>query len=434
MRTTLGWTAAGWLPLLAAALLAGCHSEGHDDGPPPAPAPVEATPIFSSLNTAEFEQFGFSIAPTGDLDDCGFNDFAVGAPGANSGAGVVYLVSSFDGSIIDWIDNPSGQASSQFGFSVATMVNGATTTIIVGAPYYSSGSPPHQDGIAYYFVYTALTGVTAQGTLDPPTPRNNDRFGFSVAAIGTSYIAVGEPGDNPNDFNDAGSVHVFSDPTTYITISDPSPVNADAFGYSLAAVGSNLAIGAPAANPYLVNNAGIVYVYDPATGNPLMTLPNPEPEVGDRFGQALADSGGDLLVGAPLKDAGGILNAGAAFLFDGTTGDLLQTYRNPSPSTGDQFGAAVAALGIDEVVIGAPYKDLGATMAGAVYLFDGTVIAPAAPPLRFVFGSPSPAYGDLFGYALAFDPAGYTLLIGAPLADDTGVSPANVDAGAAYGY
>ena len=419
--------------LLATALTAGCYSHNDHGGPPPyAPTPVVNAPIISTLNTLEFEQLGFSVAPTDDLDSCGYNDFAVGAPGANGGEGVVYLVSGFDGTVFDTIVNPSGQANSQFGHSVATRMNGASTTIYVGVPFYSG--PFDHDGIVYYYK-ADTTSTTYQGAYNPPTPRNNDRFGFSLATLGASSLVVGEPGDNPNDFNDAGSVHVFSDPVTFVTISDPSPLNADNFGYAVAAAGTSVVIGAPAANPYFINNAGIVYVYDPATpGTPLLTIPNPEPEVGDRFGQSVAGSGGDVLVGAPLKDVGGILNAGAAYLFDGTTGDLLQTYSNPFPSTGDQFGAAVTALGVTDVVIGAPYADWGAPMSGAAYHFDGNVIAPSTPPLLHVFTSPAPMEADLFGYALVFDPTGDTLLIGAPLADDTGVTPANVDAGAAYGY
>ncbi len=43
---------------------------------------------------------------------------------------------------------------------------------------------------------------------------------------------------------------------------------------------------------------------------------------------------------------------------------------NPTPGAADGFGQAVAALGIDRVIIGAPDDNAGATEAGAVYLFS----------------------------------------------------------------
>lgn len=57
----------------------------------------------------------------------------------------------------------------------------------------------------------------------------------------------------------------------------------------------------------------------------LLTIPNPFPAPEDGFGFAVASRGNDILVGAPADDTNGT-NSGAAYLFDGTTGDRLQTF------------------------------------------------------------------------------------------------------------
>jgi hypothetical protein len=47
--------------------------------------------------------------------------------------------------------------------------------------------------------------------------------------------------------------------------------------------------------------------------------------------------GNNILIGAPDEDTAGAADAGAAYLFDGLTGSLLQTFLNPSPAALDHF-------------------------------------------------------------------------------------------------
>ena len=44
---------------------------------------------------------------------------------------------------------------------------------------------------------------------------------------------------------------------------------------------------------------------------------------------------------------------------------------DPNPTAGDHFGAAVVPLSTGNVVITSPLDDTGGTDAGAVYLFNG---------------------------------------------------------------
>jgi hypothetical protein len=72
-----------------------------------------------------------------------------------------------------------------------------------------------------------------------------------------------------------------------------------------------------------------------------------------------------------------LLAGHGAALAQATNGTLLNTITNPTPATQDLFGASVAAVGPDHVIIGSVWRDTGTADAGAAYLF-----ALAYPPLH----------------------------------------------------
>ena len=86
---------------------------------------------------------------------------------------------------------------------------------------------------------------------------------------------------------------------------------------------------------------------------------------GDSFGASLAVVGNDILVGAPSDDTGAT-DAGRAYLFDGSTWELLETFDNPDPQAHDHFGSSVAGVG-NYVVIGANQSNNPGP--GVAYLF-----------------------------------------------------------------
>src|SRR2546422_785193 len=99
----------------------------------------------------------------------------------------------------------------------------------------------------------------------------------------------------------------------------------------------------------------------------LITFTNPTPVVNDRFGASVAALGSDrLVIGA---SGAGDASAGEAYLF-GANGTLLTTFTNPSPALNEYFGASVAAVGSNRVLIGAPYDNTTAPGSSAAYLFD----------------------------------------------------------------
>jgi hypothetical protein len=124
---------------------------------------------------------------------------------------------------------------------------------------------------------------------------------------------------------------------------------------------------------------------------PLLTIPNPSPNLLEpNFGFSVAGVGGNILVGAPFDGAGGE-GVGIAFLFDGTTGNLLRTISNPDQTAFGAFGWSVA--GVDGNLL------IGSRGAEKVYLFDGKTGA-----LLLTIPNPDPDQGAIsprFGESVA---------------------------------
>jgi hypothetical protein len=124
----------------------------------------------------------------------------------------------------------------------------------------------------------------------------------------------------------------------------------------------------------------------------LATITNNLPGVNQSFGAALAALGTDrLLIGAP---GASVDSPGSACLFT-TNGTLLRRFHDPNGLIGSQFGGALAVLGSDRLIITAPQANVGAPIAGAANLFNtnGQIIAPLF--------NPEPDFLDQFGIAVA---------------------------------
>src|SRR5437764_758657 len=143
------------------------------------------------------------------------------------------------------------------------------------------------------------------------------------------------------------------------------------------------------------------------------------PQQGAEFGQAVATDTNFHVVGAPGADAGGVIVVGQAFVYNATTGALVATLNNPTPTDSDYFGFSVAVTG-NTVAVGAIQDDTGAMDSGSAYVFNATTGALVA-----TLNNPTPAASDLFGYSVAV--SGNSVAVGA-VGDDTGA----MDSGTAY--
>ncbi|MGB5960632.1 MAG: CHAT domain-containing protein [Coleofasciculaceae cyanobacterium] len=309
--------------------------------------------------------------------------------------------------------NPTPTSGENFGFSIAAV----GTNVLIGAPNASPGGVANA-GLAYLF---DNTGVLLQTFSKPTAPVANEQFGFSVAALGTDVL-IGAPFDN-TAASESGAVYLFNGTTGALlnTLTTPTAELGAGFGWSVAGVGNNILVGAPfTLSPGGgIFQAGSAYLFDGTTNALLQTFNNPTPGVSDQFGYSVSGLGANVLIGAPYKDVGGLIDVGSAYIFDSTTGALSQTLDNPTPAASDFFGWSVAGVGTNALV-GALGDSTGAVNAGSAYLFDGTTGA-----LQQTFNNPNPGVGDFFGRSVAA--VGSNVLIGAHSAD---IGAAN--AGAAY--
>ena len=127
------------------------------------------------------------------------------------------------------------------------------------------------------------------------------------------------------------------------------------------------------------------------------TFPNPTPVGGEYFGWAMAPLGNDrVLVGAPY--AGNLdlvtYSLGEAYLFS-TNGTLLTTFTNPTPQSGDLFGNAIATIGNDLIVIAAHSDNAAADSSGVIHLYT------TSGALLKTITNPQPTSDANFGYSLA---------------------------------
>ncbi|MEA1895631.1 MAG: S-layer protein domain-containing protein [Euryarchaeota archaeon] len=256
-------------------------------------------------------------------------------------------------------------------------------------------------------------------TIDNPTPQRWSGFGKSVALIGD----VDDDGISDLLVGASRQAFVFSGVTRELlfTLDNPSPQSYTGFGSSVALAGDadndgtpDFLIGAPAQKVKGKSEQGRAFVFSGATGNILIILDNPNPQTVHRFGRSLSSAGdingdgvSDLLIGASGKQA---------FVFDGSTGELLLTLSDPDTQERSYFGISVAPAGdvnrddIPDLLIGCPRDEA----IGDAYVFSGAtgeILLTMSDPTSFTGGGG-------FGWCVA--PAGdvngddiHDLLVGA---------------------
>src|SRR4029453_11957541 len=286
------------------------------------------------------------------------------------------------------------------GDAYGTAVAANAVRVFVGVPGDDSGNVDAGAVFTYPFGLTSEDAVFRKRVVDAS-------FGTSVAAD-DSTIAVGAPADASGK----GGVYAFPaqptpGPNGVCETRDafPGRIDGSQFGQSVALVDGTLLIGAPAEDVDGAADVGAAFLAAVGqTQSPRLTNPESNPLAGDQFGFTVATIEDDLLVGAPLL---GSTDTGAVFIFDKRTQRRRLTLRNPVPTTGDFFGAAIAS-DADMVAVGAPFDGTATWKAGAVSLFPrATAELIEGKPLV----SPEPQVRELFGAAVAMSPE---LIVGGP--------------------
>ena len=112
----------------------------------------------------------------------------------------------------------------------------------------------------------------------------------------------------------------------------------------------------------------IALLHDVKTGERLRRFNDPSGVAGSRFGSDCALSDRHALIAAPGYDAVKE-RAGAAYLFDVETGELLQKFHSPAPQKGGAFGAQVV-LSDRYAAIVQRFRTPEIGGPGAVYIYD----------------------------------------------------------------
>ncbi|MBU8871224.1 MAG: FG-GAP repeat protein [Gemmatimonadales bacterium] len=333
------------------------------------------------------EHFGWCVAAIGDVNDDGWPDWAVGAPQpevVDNLPGKVYVF--FGADILPSSPDKTftgGAAADQFGYSVAAAgdFNGdGIDDFIVGAPYYDTGG---SDRGAAYVIY----GQNSTGPSED---------------LADATILTGEFGGNHFGWSVTGA------------------------GNFLGGSAECVAVGAPLNASYWGLQSGAVYVYEGALGggdpdstyDHLITAGEADAYslhgwVVRGIGRWDSDSYDDLAVGAPMNPALTQRPGRVNVIFGGdspaTTADRYVT----GEMADDQFGYAIAGVGdvvgssYEDLLIGAPFRDLDGMDSGRAYIFPGgSSTNPDASDLALTIDSedwlqPGARVGDQFGFAVS---------------------------------
>lgn len=208
----------------------------------------------------------------------------------------------------------------------------------------------------------------------------------------------------------------------------------DYLGWSIAISGTRIVVGAPGNQQADTVGKGYALVFElDAEGRWFQAarLEDPDGQLGDNFGTAVALSGNYIAVGASYDDTAAGENAGSVEMFQRNSAGAWQPVRkllHPSANAYDNFGAAVSLAG-DRLIIGAPSADVpdGQADAGAVSVFERTVDGDWAHVAEVM--KLGPETGDFFGRSVSL--SGDRMLVGAPK-DDGAVELLNQGSAAVF--
>ncbi len=244
-------------------------------------------------------------------------------------AGSVYIYDINTGSLLHHITDPNSSSYTLFG-QYFNIIDDKLTVYAA-----NSGTTNHQ-GVLY--LYDLATGNLLH-TFNNPTPNNFDYFGQDYIIVDNNMF-IRASGDN-DGFSNSGTVYQY-DLTSYNLInvySNPTPGAADRFGRDAIFTDNHLMIAPVYADDNNgFNNNGVIHIFDTISGNLLHTIENPIPGNSVEFGKLIHVENDFMTVFSPYANLNGHASAGAVFVYNINSGELLHEIHNPTPDEYEFFG------------------------------------------------------------------------------------------------
>ncbi|MCA9444128.1 MAG: FG-GAP repeat protein, partial [Candidatus Omnitrophica bacterium] len=353
--------------------------------------------------------FGHAVSSVPDTNGDGSWDILVGAYYETqvfdaTSSGAAYLFDGASGELLHSFYSPNRQFHGWFGWTVSGCddLNGdGRGDVLVGAIQEPRSEEPILAGTVY--VFDGATGDLLH-ELFSPNARANGRFGLALSGVpdtdgdGLADVVVGAPGEETIRRTGAsGKAYIFSGSSgellqTFPRKGEPTDVSwAQLFGSAVVGFEDlngdgrgDIAVSAPRGrlNQTSLGGAGIVYIFDGATGDQLNAISPTSNDSKLSFGTSLSavpdtnlDGYDDLLIGSNLQQA---------FLHDGRTGFYLWKFESPNEETNGSFARIPAGLpdangdGRGDILIGAENENPGTDLAdvGRSYAFFSPFLAP----------------------------------------------------------
>jgi hypothetical protein len=419
---------------------------------------LRAAPSWITEGNVDQARYGVSVSTAGDVNGDGFSDVIVGANGYDNGQSNEGRAQVYHGSATGLSTTPawsveSNQSSAFLGIAVGTAgdVNGdGYADVIVGAHGLNT----------VYAYYGSATGLdtTADWEVDGPggfygisvgTAGDVNGDGFADVIVGAFWYSNGE-GQEGGAWAYQGGPTGLSTTAAWTTESNQGGAD---LGVSVATAGdvngdgfSDVIVGAPLFDD-TVSDEGAAFTF---YGSPLglestAGWTSESGQANAAFGSVVAAAGdvngdgfSDLLVGAPLFDAGQV-DEGRVFEFHGTASGPAAnaSWTAEGNQAGAQFGAAIATAGdvdgdgYSDVIVGAPFFDNGEADEGRAFVFRGSASGLfAAAAWTAESDQVDASFGDSVATAGDVNGDGYSdIVVGASLYDN-----GQVDEGRASAY
>ncbi len=206
------------------------------------------------------------------------------------------------------------------------------------------------------------------------------------------------------------------------TILNPEPTTAAQMAARVRFISDTEVLLGARADSASGTNSGRSFLFDALSGVFLESFENPDPDSGDNFGLNGVSVGSNLIaISAHLNDSI-VSDGGAVYVFKKDTGDLVNTLTSPNPTISGFFGVSLGSHG-NNLLIGAAGDEVEGISSGAVYAMD-----PLTGDLIKTYRSPDPGDGDRFGTSLSHN--ANTILVGSDLNDDGEL----IDSGIAFAF